>query len=428
MARIEIENYRLTLGQGTNSFLGQDHGRVAWTHSIMLTGQNWQIFVYFVPDGTAHPKAFQSQTIQRFFAFLPSSRYSEVVDMLRNEAPVFASFGSRDGAFSLHTEFETVGEGECCPTVLPKIEDNSPDEPSASDRGYAPFEETVLGHRYENAYLCALASHYVYADDSPTDGPGMLDWFSSIYDPWLTQRSGSGTPRYDFINDENGPLGSGFQAVVMSNDHFILMAIRGTKTPFGTALNPLIDWMNNLTFLPLPAPELGPVHLHSGWLLTARRVMKTIRSKLAEHRGRTNKPIWITGHSLGGAMSAIIGAMLAQEEKLPVQGIYTFAAPPVGDALYLNAVTANGIHFSTHRWVNDRDPAPYLNKLPGMFGSFHAGNAHFITSDGTPMLDTNTPLIPPVPLEPTDHAILNYARQLREELPVEVRQRVPEMP
>lgn len=40
--------------------------------------------------------------------------------------------------------------------------------------------------------------------------------------------------------------------------------------------------------------------------------------------------LWLTGHSLGGAMATLAAAWLA-ERKIPFSGAYTFGQPRVGD-------------------------------------------------------------------------------------------------
>ena len=56
------------------------------------------------------PVTYKSGT--RFFLTFPIDRYSDVIDLLRNEEPVFVSFNATRGQGYLTTEEEEVGEGE----------------------------------------------------------------------------------------------------------------------------------------------------------------------------------------------------------------------------------------------------------------------------------------------------------------------------
>ncbi len=56
------------------------------------------------------PVTYKSGT--RFFLTFPIDRYSDVIDLLRNESPMFVSFNERRGQGYLTTEAEEIGEGE----------------------------------------------------------------------------------------------------------------------------------------------------------------------------------------------------------------------------------------------------------------------------------------------------------------------------
>ena len=67
----------------------------------------------------------------------------------------------------------------------------------------------------------------------------------------------------------------------------------------------------------------------------------------------------VSGHSLGGALAVLLAATLA-ENGIPVAGLYTFAAPRVGDEAFaeqLNGSLAGKAHW---RVVNEADLVPHL--------------------------------------------------------------------
>ena len=71
----------------------------------------------------------------------------------------------------------------------------------------------------------------------------------------------------------------------------------------------------------------------------------------------SNKKIWVTGHSLGGAVPILFAFRLQHEGKVDVQGVHTFGAPAVGDINWKNAIA--GEILSIQRWVLEGDPAPH---------------------------------------------------------------------
>ena len=70
------------------------------------------------------------------------------------------------------------------------------------------------------------------------------------------------------------------------------------------------------------------------------------------------RPLWITGHSLGGAL-ALLAAWLFLRRMIPVHQIYTFGGPMIGNEL---AVAAFDREFAgkIFRYVNVPDPVPKL--------------------------------------------------------------------
>ncbi len=56
------------------------------------------------------PVTYKSGT--RFFVTFPIDRYADVIDLLRNEDPVYANFNEARGQGYLATDEEETGEGE----------------------------------------------------------------------------------------------------------------------------------------------------------------------------------------------------------------------------------------------------------------------------------------------------------------------------
>jgi hypothetical protein len=84
-------------------------------------------------------------------------------------------------------------------------------------------------------------------------------------------------------------------------------------------------------------------------------VLKRSWSKVEEIlREAEDKPLFVTGHSLGGALAVLSGCRLAKMGRPPV-GIYTFGSPRVGDMNF-----CAGYALPTYRVVNRLDIVPEL--------------------------------------------------------------------
>lgn len=426
MTRIPIDKYKINQSMGVSTYLGKERGFVSWASLVQLYGNNWQVFIFFIRDRDPMPKGFRSDTILRHFMFLPQSRFAEIVDQLRNEGPNTLTFMDSDPSqATLHSGLEAVGEGECCTIVEDETEDGDGDggaAGTATSKGYGAFDPTAQGHNLTNAYLLALASYHVYGGSGADNGPEFNEWYAAKFNTWMMQGPGTGTPKFDFISDEYGSVGTGFQAEIMSNDQFICLAVRGSQ------MDTAHDWIYNvLGFSPAPSLELPGTLIHSGWLEIAQRVFPEIKARLLEHRGTSDKPVWLTGHSMGGALAAILALMLMEDKEVTVQGVYTFGAPPVGDIGYLQKASGLGVNIRTHRWENDADPAPNLNFAPlgPLVGTFHVGSYHHIGATGELEIDQSLPLAPPLLFQLGDHDMVNYGRLLRLGMSTTVRRTVP---
>lgn len=92
----------------------------------------------------------------------------------------------------------------------------------------------------------------------------------------------------------------------------------------------------------------------------------------------TKLPLWITGHSLGGAMATFAAAWMT-ERNLPIRGVYTFGQPRCGDKNFSTTLNAK-LPNKFFRFHNNNDIVP---RLPARLMNFeHTGRLVFITKDG----------------------------------------------
>ena len=97
-----------------------------------------------------------------------------------------------------------------------------------------------------------------------------------------------------------------------------VFAFRGTDEPW--------DAVRDLRILPIWTRELG--WCPAGFLRAAKRLMPKCLSECMD-RDIEKEDIVLTGHSLGGAVALIVGALMVRDE-VNVQEIVTFGAPRCG--------------------------------------------------------------------------------------------------
>ena len=141
------------------------------------------------------------------------------------------------------------------------------------------------------------------------------------------------------------------QCYLMEDDKNIVVCFRGSDSKF--------DWLANVQTTQDPGP-LNNTKAHEGFQDALFPVVIALTKQI--NREGQNKRVWITGHSLGGALCSLFAGMLI-ENGIEVYGIYTFASPRPGSAKFekqLNAAV-KGPHY---RVVNDGDLVPHVPPEP----------------------------------------------------------------
>jgi triacylglycerol lipase len=116
---------------------------------------------------------------------------------------------------------------------------------------------------------------------------------------------------------------------------------------------------------------LFPGLVHYGFCRAAETVYPTVRTLLSVFPRQWR--IWVTGHSLGGAMASLVAHRLA-EDGYPVRAVYTYGSPRAGDRKFRNAYRV-----PNYRFVNDNDLVPHL---PFHLCYHHVGELKLLTHDG----------------------------------------------
>jgi Lipase (class 3) len=220
------------------------------------------------------------------------------------------------------------------------------------------------------ALLCARASEWIYGSSADEDGQAACQ----------TAMAGVGFKDFEWFNFET--IFTDICAFAATSDECHILAFRGTKIPQ--------DWMTDLACTPVRfdwvfsgAPAIGEIHAGFGHCLADG--LQEIKQMLI--RRSSDKPLFITGHSLGGALAALAGVYFSVTgSPVPtIRRIFTFGQPRVGLHDFCNTYS-RVLCGKLVRFVNKQDVVP---RVPFRGFDYGDGGAmiHF-DSSGTPKIES----------------------------------------
>jgi Lipase (class 3) len=236
---------------------------------------------------------------------------------------------------------------------------------------------TVANHKYINqmirdngnhdkylAYLCAVISCWSYTD---------LPVLSSIL------------PSYGFGGGKVTQFQVSNDALLVSATAFLILSADGTNGILafrGTEPANIISILTDLNSQMTPCAE-GEVH--SGFLLNTEVLRVLINEKIEAAMNKLER-LYITGHSLGGAMAVVTAAKAIVEDNVSwaglIKGIYTYGQPMVGNSSFAREC---GKRFGKmmYRHVYNRDVVPHIPSVN--VGDYkHFGKEYFSSENSKP--------------------------------------------
>jgi len=211
-----------------------------------------------------------------------------------------------------------------------------------------PFRFNITSFDGINAWWLAEASTLAYADE---------DFVRSRFRE-------AGLPEVTFFEKE------GTECYVANNDRFAIVAFRGSelsRKKEKADLNVVVaDLRTDMDFRLTDWEQGGKVH--RGFKEALDEVWPDLLPHVRKIQEKGCK-IWVTGHSLGGALATLFAGRYGN-----VQGVYTFGSPRVG-----NEVFKEHFEVGMYRFVNNRDIVP---RLPPPGAYVHVGTLKFIDRDG----------------------------------------------
>ncbi len=181
------------------------------------------------------------------------------------------------------------------------------------------------------------------------------------------------------------------QAYLFRTDTFMVLAFRGSQEPK--------DWLTNVTtqLCSFTLGKNGATTLssykgkvHTGFFLAWASIEDAVLTQISTWQSEVAQsaelpPLYITGHSLGGALATMAAAALS-DYGVDVAGVYTFGQPRVGDRTFVNQLNAH-TRGKVLRFVNNNDivphvPPPFSIRNPTrLYG--HVGTVKYFDAGGT---------------------------------------------
>ena len=156
------------------------------------------------------------------------------------------------------------------------------------------------------------------------------------------------------------------QVYLARSPEVLLVAFRGSECP--TSLDGFKDWLltNANNYLILPEGRIGTdfaaagvgARFHRGFMSALDEIWAPLFAAVDEAMNQASRPLWVTGHSLGGAL-ALLAAWRFERNFLTVDEIVTFGAPMIGNDAAASAFEKQFAK-KISRYVNLEDPVPLL--------------------------------------------------------------------
>jgi len=238
------------------------------------------------------------------------------------------------------------------------------------------------------AWICACMAQLAYDSFESDD--------QQIQEAFLAKLHSGG---FDLVDTFNSPE-TDTQAFLVSNGDYAILAFRGTQKA----------WRDVQTDIRAGRVRTSSGKIHVGFSQGYTSIAKKIEKSLARI-GRI--PIYITGHSLGGALATIATQYLEANPRFEFQmaACYTFGSPRVGNADY-----DPNLKTSVFRIVNTTDIVTVVPLLT--MGFVHVGDIRFLDRKndkfrrGIPVLRRFLAFAIAFSKLVSDHAIIEYRRKL----------------
>ncbi|MFF4764552.1 lipase family protein [Streptomyces sp. NPDC001292] len=180
------------------------------------------------------------------------------------------------------------------------------------------------------------------------------------------------------------PIELSVDAMFIDSTAFVVRACEGKVAILcyrGTEIADLTDWLTDIdtepeTYSFPQAPDRRNWRVHSGFYRSTRATWDDVMAELAS---AGPEALYITGHSLGGAMAAMAGVMLRKDQdprhrqvRDALKAVYTYGQPMIGNVEFARECQADPfLRDNVIRHVHRNDIVPHLPPVAtGPFAHF----------------------------------------------------------
>jgi hypothetical protein len=161
----------------------------------------------------------------------------------------------------------------------------------------------------------------------------------------------------------------GTAGFVVADDDIIVIVFRGTENR--------LDWLTNVRAAWVALQ--GGTRVHTGFFQAYWPIRDTLFAKVDRLLKAKSRPVYVTGHSLGGALALMATAELANHHDASIRdsvaACYTFGCPRAGDASFDQYVKV-----PLYRVTNGVDLVPAVP--PFILGYRHVGDTRYFGAVG----------------------------------------------
>ncbi|MEQ1560294.1 MAG: lipase family protein [Methyloglobulus sp.] len=271
-----------------------------------------------------------------------------------------------------------------------------------------PFEPNATQHSPQNAWWLAECSLLTYCEEKEVNRTlAELCNGQKFTLTWLDA-------------PETNTQGFAFEMA-----DYVIIAFRGTEFPRPTSVlkspseirDIVDDIQTDIQRLPPTKITHGApvfdIPVHPGFSAALQNVWAQIQAVITH---ASNKPIWLCGHSLGGAIATLLAYQIPER----VAGLYTFGSPCAGSSAFVEDFnTKKHLGEKTYRYVHGNDTVANGLPLLGM-DYHHVGQLKQLDAGlrrGVMAQIVNLAIVHTIKLNQFDHAPIIYSYECWNAIP-----------